>query len=238
LIPLDKKNLTIATKRANAFLAFVDESLQSNGGNHQHSDGDFTLQLPLNLKAGDHELTLLSVSLGIDNGVGPNTVPRKGITGNITLGNKDITSGIWKMQPKLAGEWLKVYTPEGSQFVEWNYNSDGFNKPLTWYQTTFKTPALEGKVIVLYVNGLNRGHIYLNGYDVAHYWTIIGTCEDAHLFCTRFVEETCGKPTQIEYHLPPDWFINEDNLLTIFEEIGGTPAKVELVSYDDVFPSR
>lgn len=72
---------------------------------------------------------------------------------------------------------------EGSQFVEWNYNSDGFNKPLTWYQTTFKTPALEGKVIVLYVNGLNRGHIYLNGYDVAHYWTIIGTCEDAHLFC-------------------------------------------------------
>lgn len=68
-----QKNLTIATKRANAFLAFVDESLQSNGGNHQHSDGDFTLQLPLNLKAGDHELTLLSVSLGIDNGVGPNS---------------------------------------------------------------------------------------------------------------------------------------------------------------------
>lgn len=37
-------------------------------------------------------------------------VPRKGIVGTVTLDNKNITSGIWKMQPKLAGEWLNIYT--------------------------------------------------------------------------------------------------------------------------------
>lgn len=65
---------------------------------------------------------------------------------------------------------------EGSQFVIWNYNNDGINTSLTWYQTTFKTPTLDGKVILLRISGLNRGHIYLNGYDVAHYWTITGSC--------------------------------------------------------------
>lgn len=37
-------------------------------------------------------------------------VPLKGIIGEVILGTEDITNGLWKMQPKLSGEWLKVYT--------------------------------------------------------------------------------------------------------------------------------
>lgn len=63
-------HVVVITRKANAFLAFVDGILQSYEDNHEHSDGDVSLNLTLNLPTGDHELTLLSVSLGIINAVG------------------------------------------------------------------------------------------------------------------------------------------------------------------------
>lgn len=84
-----------------------------------------------------------------------------------------------------------LFFREGSQFAKWNTSNDGINQPLTWFQTTFKTPNLVNKVILLRVTGMNRGHIYLNGYDVGHYWTIIGRCDNPNLFCKNFLSIFC-----------------------------------------------
>lgn len=67
-----QQTLIVVSRVANAFLAFVDGTLQSYAGNYQHGQGIFNAHLPLNLQAGNHELTLLSISMGIDSGVGSN----------------------------------------------------------------------------------------------------------------------------------------------------------------------
>lgn len=66
---LGTRNLIVFTRKANAFLVFVDGVLQAHDGDYEHDDGIFVLFFPLNLTVGNHELVLLSVSLGIDSGV-------------------------------------------------------------------------------------------------------------------------------------------------------------------------
>lgn len=62
-----QQNLIVTTQKANGFLAFVDGRLQSHIENYEHDDGVIDLSLSLQLNAGEHELTLLSVSLGLFN---------------------------------------------------------------------------------------------------------------------------------------------------------------------------
>jgi hypothetical protein len=61
--------------------------------------------------------------------------------------------------------------------------------------------------ILLDANGLGRGHAYVNGFDIGHYWLITSTD---------------GQPTQRYYQIPPDVLggPNSLNTLTIVEDLG------------------
>lgn len=50
-----------------------------------------------------------------------------------------------------------------------------------------------------------------------------------HLFRPGDCLMDCNKPTQQYYHVPFDWLQQKDNLIVLFEEMGGNPHSVQLV---------
>jgi hypothetical protein len=136
-------------------------------------------------------LSLVSESIGIDNGAGVNngatpstfsSSAYKGITSqkaeSVVLGGQDITQGNWTMQSGLVGEVLAVYTAAGAAKVSWstNYQNAG---PLSWYQVAFTAPATTfiqpGVEVNASLNlnalGLSRGRFFVNGFDLGRYWS-------------------------------------------------------------------
>ena len=169
----------------------------------------------------------MSVSLGIENGMGENEIPYehhyKGIAsaGKVTVGSLDITEGTWLIRPYLTGEALALPSADGHSSVPWSSDWSGaVDTPLTWYYSTFpqvKLPTDGLFSVLIDMRGMGRGHCYINGHDIGRYWLIEGG--------------DSGMPTQWLYHIPPDWLTTEgDNTLTIIEELAGVdPSKVQVV---------
>lgn len=217
-------NITLLSQLANAMLAFVDGKLHSNTYNNQHNGGEAVFTLPISLNDSNlHQLTLLSVSLGINNGVSPGSYQSKGITGTVLLGpSTDITEGIWEHRAKLEGEIREVYTTEGSSSVTWTSDWQKYvNQSLVWFKCSFAWVNISaGHTLLLNLDGMGRGHIYLNGMDLGRYWLI----------------EVNGVRVQQYYFIPPD-LIQDTNMLTLVEELGAPdPSKVALVESTMVVP--
>ncbi|KAF1775997.1 Galactose-binding domain-like [Phytophthora cactorum] len=69
--------------------------------------------------------------------------------------------------------------------------------------------------ILLDFLGLTRGRAYINGHDLGRYWLI----NDEGDFVQRY------------YHVPRDWLVKDrENLLIVFDELGGSVTDVRLVS--------
>ena len=140
-------------------------------------------------------LTMLSTSVGIDNGGGiQNTDSEtilsstgvKGITstaaGSVVLGGVDLTRTTaggqpWVHQVGAVGEAEAVFTSTGATKVKWSAAGGGTAPPMTWHMATFDAPSavLAPKTTVptelnatlnLDVAGLSRGRFYVNGFDL------------------------------------------------------------------------
>lgn len=85
------------------------------------------------------------------------------------------------------------------------------------------------------LEGLGKGHAWVNGKSIGRYWP----SNIAHdINCTRKACDyrgeydntkcvrNCGIPTQKWYHVPRSFLINGDNELVLFEEFGGNPSSV------------
>ena len=173
-------------------------------------------------------LTVLSVSLGLDNGVypgidyytllyDPGFVEKKGIVGNVYIGEMEITDNIWLHRPKLTGEIKQVYTKEGSLMITWDSDiSQYIQIPLTWFKATFTVaPYTAEYSLLLKLTGFSRGHYYINGVDLGCYWLIMYD----------------GEVVQEYYFIPPDVVnYSGNNFLVIGEELGmSDPAKAIVV---------
>jgi len=203
--------LLVDTMKANSLIIFLDGLYQACTDDHLHDEGGITLNVTLKLSAGTHTLQILSVSLGLNNGMNPgdgNINKIKGIVGRVILGSSDITSNNWRMSPALTGWLLQIFTEAGSKNVKWSSEWEQAG-PLTWYQTTFPTSPLHNdpSVLLLDLSGMNRGYIYVNGHNLGQYWLLEGG--------------NSGSPTQRYYHLPSDWLAptGSSNLLTLCEEL-------------------
>ena len=219
-IPVSSDNAYIAvdSRTANSLLVFINGRFQGAADNHDHISNDITMGVgllsPINVP---FNLTILSVSLGLDNGVFPGFVEKKGIVGNVYIGETKISNTEWLHRPKLTGEIQQVYTSEGSQKISWDSDISGYlNVPLTWFKTTFTiAPYTSEYSLLLKLAGFTRGHYYVNGVDLGRYWLI----------------EHEGKQVQEYYFVPPDIVnYNGPNLLVIGEELGASdPTKAILV---------
>ena len=211
--------LIIQSRKANSLLVFMDKEFLAANDNHDHSAGDFNQTFIYIGKINDKgfNLTILSVSLGLNNGIQPGFVEQKGIVGNVSLNGADITHKKWLHRPKLTGEILKVYTDNGSKQVNWDSDYTKYiNTSLTWFKTTFTVEQYsEDYSLLLHLVGFGRGHFYVNGVDLGRYWLIM----------------VDGQHVQEYYFIPPD-VVRYDgpNLLVIGEELGAiNPSKATLV---------
>jgi len=223
--PITRTYLNLSASSANAFIVFIDGIYIGDVYNQREQWTTVTnvLSLPVsNLNAGPHVLSFLSSVLGVEKGMDTDEIPYdhhyKGISGRVTLGDTRIT-GTWTMRPYTVGEYLGIYTVDGSSNVEWSTTLIT-NAPLTWYQSSFTPPmAMNTSEVMIDVTGLGRGHIWINGRDIGRYWTILGG--------------NSGVPTQRYYHVPYDWLYydgSQTNMITILEEIGAAdPNSISFV---------
>jgi hypothetical protein len=218
----------VQTRRANSLLFFLGGQFLDHFDNRDHGEGTITATSLLNLTQflpdEQYLFEILSVSLGIDNtDIGPDHFDYKGIVGNVSLNGQSLIgdeANLWEHQKGLVGEVRQIYTEQGSETVEWNPTwTAAINKSVTLFQTHFNLDHLaredlNANPILLDALGLNRGHAFINGNDLGLYWLIYGSCQ----------------PSQRYYHIPSDWLMAKNNLLTVFEDLGASsPGTVSLV---------
>ena len=231
----------LQTAYANAWTVFADGELVGTGWELGHHGGAFNLgrddctkdggkNITLDLSSvqpGEFLLTLLSTSVGIDNGGhidnangAVKSTGIKGITSTasnaVMLGGVDLTTGPWVHVVGAVGEHKMVYAA-GAVGVTWEPAGGGAARPMTWLTTTFDAPAsvlapadstTELKATLnLDVTGLGRGRFFVNGMDLGRYWTKL--CGGKEM-CQRY------------YPIPFDKLKPSGNILAVLDELGPT----------------
>ncbi|CAF3955135.1 unnamed protein product, partial [Rotaria sp. Silwood1] len=183
---------------------------------------------------------ILSISFELFSGVYENSFDQKGIDSNIWLDGElldnQTETNFCNHQKGLFGEYLQIYTEQGSSKVTWDTQwIKGINKPISWFQARFDLDHriredANANPILLDAQGLNRGHAFINGNDLRLYWLIQSICQNNSPCACQHAQTNCLKPTQRYYHIPSNWLKSKNNLITIFDDFGApSSASVGLV---------
>ncbi|KAK4424055.1 Beta-galactosidase 13 [Sesamum alatum] len=141
---------------------------------------------------------------------GPRAVTLEGLMS----GTVDITKNEWGNQVGVNGEKIQVYTEAGAKKVQW-VPFAGVPSPVTWYKTYFDAP--EGtNPVALRMMSMAKGMVWVNGQSIGRYWVSYNS--------------PLGRPTQEEYHVPRAFLKPKNNLLVVFEETGGNPEKIDILT--------
>ena len=199
---------------ANAYMLYIDGVFDTSFENHEHDDRNITFNATstLTLTAGSHTLTILSSTLGVDNGMSVGSTGKlKGIVGSVKIGPLDLTNQPWSMRPYLAGEVSQIFTPTGSRTVSWtSLNSfAGDFSAGTWFQTSFQVPLPSTAYfsVLMDLTFMGRGEAYINGNSIGRYFLIqgilaYGLCDQAGIFAVFCVlYHHCGHQTSILFSI-------------------------------------
>ncbi|XP_050232309.1 beta-galactosidase 3-like isoform X2 [Mercurialis annua] len=190
--------------------------------------------------AGRNRISLLSIAIGL-----PNNGPRFetsniGIQGPVVIhgldqGEKDLTSHKWSYKVGLKGEDMNLGSPNSFPSLEWMQKSSlvAESQPLTWHRTMFDAPKGDDP-LALDMSSMVKGQIWINGNNIGRYWTIVANgncsgCAYSATFRPSACQFGCGQPSQKWYHVPRSWLKPTQNLLVVFEEIGGDVSMISLV---------
>ncbi|NP_001265904.1 beta-galactosidase 5-like precursor [Cicer arietinum] len=199
-----------------------------------------TFNGPINLHAGTNKIALLSVAVGLPNGGIHFESWKTGITGPILLhgldhGQKDLTWQKWSYQVGLKGEAMNLVSPNGVSSVDWVRESlASQNQPqLKWHKAYFNAPD-GNEALALDMSGMGKGQVWINGQSIGRYWLVYAkgncnSCNYAGTYRQAKCQLGCGQPTQRWYHVPRSWLKPTNNLMVVFEELGGNPWKISLV---------
>lgn len=200
----------------------------------------FTYSGKVNLRAGTNRIALLSVAVGLPNVGGHYETWNTGILGPVALhgldqGKWDLSWQKWTYQVGLKGEAMNLNSPNSISSVDWMDASliAQRQQPLTWHKAYFNAPKGD-EPLAIDMSGMGKGQIWINGQSIGRYWTAYATgdcngCNYAGAFRPPKCQLGCGQPTQRWYHVPRSWLKPTQNLLVIFEELGGNPSKISLV---------
>lgn len=200
---------------------------------------EFTFTGPVNLRAGTNRIALLSIAVGLPNvGVHYETW-KTGILGPVMLhglnqGNKDLTWQQWSYQVGLKGEAMNLVSPNRASSVDWTQGSLATRQqPLKWYKAYFDAPG-GNEPLALDMRSMGKGQVWINGQSIGRYWLSYAkgdcsSCGYPGTFRPPKCQLGCGQPTQRWYHVPRSWLKPKQNLLVIFEELGGDASKISLV---------
>ncbi|HNT33836.1 MAG TPA: beta-galactosidase [bacterium] len=190
----------------------------------------FHQKFELHLNAGTHDLSLLCCAVGLIKGdwmIGYENMvnERKGLWGKARWKGRTLHEP-WRIQPGLVGEHCRLFGSAGA-LVPWQ--PDGTpqrGKPLCWLRTRFSRP--EGlSPLTLDLVGMGKGLIWLNGHCLGRYWLTPGLGDMNPSKRSVIEEQRVNEPTQRYYHVPSEW-IQDENVLVLFEEVGGDPSLIRL----------
>ncbi|KAJ4714293.1 Beta-galactosidase [Melia azedarach] len=194
----------------------------------------------VNLRAGRNRIALLSVAVGLPNVGGHYETWNTGILGPVALhgldqGKWDLSWQKWTYQVGLRGEAMNLVAPNGISSVEWMQASLAVQRqqPLTWHKAYFNAPEGD-EPLALDMEGMGKGQIWINGQSIGRYWTAYANgncngCDYVGGYRPTKCQLGCGQPTQRWYHVPRSWLKPTQNLLVVFEELGGNPSRISLV---------
>ncbi|CAH9088466.1 unnamed protein product [Cuscuta europaea] len=198
----------------------------------------FKLRSPIFLKAGKNEISLLSMTMGLQNagafyewvGAGLTSVKVEGFKN----GSLDLSSNIWTYKIGLEGEILRIYQGDGLNSKMWvPVSAPPKGQSLTWYKVVVNAPP-GAEPVGLDMIHMGKGMAWLNGEEVGRYWlrkssendNCVLRCDYRGKFNPHKCNTGCGEPTQRWYHVPRSWFKPSGNILVFFEEIGGDPSQI------------
>ncbi|CAI9294733.1 unnamed protein product [Lactuca saligna] len=225
--------------QGHAVHVFINGQLSGSAfGNPENKNVKFTGNA--NLHAGINKISLLSVAVGLQNN-GPHfELWKTGVLGPVVLhgvdrGSRDISRQKWSYQVGLKGESQNLASPTGVSSVDWIESSllQQNHRPLTWYKAYFNAP--EGvEPLAIDMKRMGKGQVWINGQSIGRYWTIRAKgsctgCNYAGTFRPAKCQTRCGKPTQRWYHVPRSWLKPTQNLIVVFEEMGGDPSTISIM---------
>nr|GMC99035.1 beta-galactosidase 3 [Ipomoea batatas] len=222
-----------------ALLVFINGHL-SGSASGTRQNRRFIFNGKVNLNAGTNRIALLSVAVGLPNIGGHFETWNTGILGPVVLhgldqGKWDLSRAKWTYQVGLKGDALNLGSPNGLSSVEWMQGSLMAQKqqPLTWHKAYFNAPDGD-EPLALDMRSMGKGQVWINGQSIGRYWTAYatGNCDGCHYaggYKPRKCQLGCGQPTQRWYHVPRSWLKPTENLLVLFEELGGDPTRISLV---------
>ncbi|XP_034674934.1 beta-galactosidase 5-like [Vitis riparia] len=200
----------------------------------------FTYTGAANLHAGTNRIALLSIAVGLPN-VGLHFETWKtGILGPVLLhgidqGKRDLSWQKWSYQVGLKGEAMNLVSPNGVSAVEWVRGSLAAQgqQPLKWHKAYFNAPEGD-EPLALDMRSMGKGQVWINGQSIGRYWMAYAkgdcnVCSYSGTYRPPKCQHGCGHPTQRWYHVPRSWLKPTQNLLIIFEELGGDASKIALM---------
>ncbi|KAL2644811.1 hypothetical protein R1flu_012398 [Riccia fluitans] len=201
----------------------------------------FRVNQSITLEEGTNKIALLCMTVGIQNYGAFLEKDGAGIKGKVEVrglssGPLDLSHSEWVYQVGLKGEELGFFTDSGSQSDSWvPATTLPLEKPLIWYKSTFSAPDGQDPV-ALDLASMGKGQIWVNGIHLGRYWTLSAPkqgCNGCDYRGPYFSEKCvtgCGEPTQRWYHIPREWLKEDANLLVLFEEVGGDPSSISIVT--------
>ncbi|KAB2062186.1 hypothetical protein ES319_A10G136800v1 [Gossypium barbadense] len=139
------------------------------------------------------------------------------------------------LQVGLKGEFQKIFTIEENEKAGWtNLKLDATPSTFTWYKAYFDSPD-GSEPIAIDLGSMGKGQAWVNDHHIGRYWNLTApkdgcpdSCDYRGTYGSNKCMTNCGKPTQTWYHVPRSWLQASNNLLVIFEEIGGNPFEISV----------
>ncbi len=125
------------------------------------------------------------------------------------------TEGVESVTAKASWSFAKWEPPAPSDFEPVSKNKLGSFKTPTWFQTEFEVDP-EGAPVSLDLSGLTKGVVFLNDVHLGRYFVETATRKSVGPSTTMLLPEAVLREGRM-------------NELLIFDEHGGSPAKVRLV---------
>uniref|UniRef100_A0A0D3H2X4 Beta-galactosidase n=1 Tax=Oryza barthii TaxID=65489 RepID=A0A0D3H2X4_9ORYZ len=204
------------SSHGHAIVAFVNDAFVGCGHGTKINKA-FTMEKAMDLKVGVNHVAILSSTLGLmDSGsylehrmAGVYTVTIQGLN----TGTLDLTTNGWGHVVGLDGERRRVHSEQGMGAVAWKPGKD--NQPLTWYRRRFDPPSGTDPVVID-LTPMGKGFLFVNGEGLGRYWVSY--------------HHALGKPSQYLYHVPRSLLRPKGNTLMFFEEEGGKPDAIMILT--------
>ncbi|XP_028090173.1 beta-galactosidase 15-like [Camellia sinensis] len=239
--PAWKNNVTLKVHTAGHVLhAFVNGkhvgSQWAKGGRYE-----FDFESKIKMKNGTNLISLLSVTVGLENYGDHFDEIKNGIHGPVKLMGdnnqvKDLQNSTWTYKVGIHGiDNKKLYLRKNRYDQKWKSENLPTDRMFVWYQTTFMAP-LENDPVVLDLLGFGKGIAWVNGHNIGRYWPSFFAddngcdykCDYRGTYSSSKCLSGCDQSSQRWYHVPRSFLQDDDNLLVFFEEFGGNPTNLKI----------